>query len=360
MKPRKLSSGKWFIQVQANGVRRSFSAPTRAEVMRKAMKYKAEPSEANTEPLGAVIDRYIEAKRNVLSPSTITSYEMIRRRNFQDIMNVRVDKLTTEMLQVEVNVMAADKSPKSVRNAYGLIRAALKMFAPELHFNITMPAKKRIEYHVPTTAEVCELIVHASRNMKTAIMLAAFCGLRRGEIAALTYGDIEGNMLHVQRATVLEDGRFEVVKSPKTFTSDRYVTIPDYVLNEIRDDEAPAGKRVCPLCMNSMTHHFIELRDKLGYKCRFHDLRHYYASVLHAIGVPDQYIMKFGGWKSDSVLKSVYRGTLDDFERRSAEQINSYFSESANKLLTPSNAASSAYNQVVVRAPSRPLHKRKP
>lgn len=68
-----------------------------------------------------------------------------------------------------------------------------------------------------------------------------------------------------------------------------------------------------------------ELADKLGYKCRFHDLRHYYASALHAIGIRDQYIMKFGGWKSDSILKSVYRGTLDDFETEAVEKANAYF-----------------------------------
>jgi len=44
---------------------------------------------------------------------------------------------------------------------------------------------------------------------------------------------------------------------------------------------------------------------------RFHDLRHYSASIMHAIGVPDQYILQRGGWASDYVMKSVYRNVID-------------------------------------------------
>ena len=42
--------------------------------------------------------------------------------------------------------------------------------------------------------------------------------------------------------------------------------------------------------------------------------------------------MKFGGWKSDHVLKSVYRGVLDDFEDAAAEAATGYFEKCAGKL----------------------------
>lgn len=55
---------------------------------------------------------------------------------------------------------------------------------------------------------------------------------------------------------------------------------------------------------------------------------------LHAVGVRDEYIMKFGGWKSDGVLKAVYRGTLDDFEAAAAEKATGFFEKNANEMLT--------------------------
>ena len=59
---------------------------------------------------------------------------------------------------------------------------------------------------------------------------------------------------------------------------------------------------------------------------RFHDLRHYSASIMHAIGVPDVYIMERGGWKSDHVMKRIYRNSIDDEKRRQTKLINGYFS----------------------------------
>jgi integrase len=58
-----------------------------------------------------------------------------------------------------------------------------------------------------------------------------------------------------------------------------------------------------------------------------HDLRHYAASILHAIGIPDQYIMSRGGWKTDHVMKRVYRDTLTDVEIEMNNKINDFFAK---------------------------------
>lgn len=329
MKPRKLSSGTWFIQTQVKGKRRSFSAPTRAEVIRKATEYKLTAVDAPSAPVGALIDQYIDAKRNVLSPSTVTGYQNIRKYAFERLMETPARDLTSERVQTEVNLMSVDHSPKSVRNAYGLLTAALALFAPDIRLRVTLPQNEPMTYNVLTTEQIYTMIDYASENLKTAIMLAAFCGLRRGEIAALTSDDINGNMIHVNKSAVLKDG-IQINKTPKTYTSDRYVPAPDFVIEHIKGKTG----RVCPIALNSITRRYQELRDKLGYKGRFHDLRHYYASALHAVGVRDEYIMKFGGWKSDGVLKAVYRGTLDDFEAAAAEKATDFFEKNANKMLT--------------------------
>ena len=63
---------------------------------------------------------------------------------------------------------------------------------------------------------------------------------------------------------------------------------------------------------------------------RLHDLRHYSASILHAIGIPDQYIMSRGGWKTDNVMKRVYRDTLSDVDLEMQLKAVDYFSKMAN------------------------------
>ena len=36
-------------------------------------------------------------------------------------------------------------------------------------------------------------------------------------------------------------------------------------------------------------------------------LRHYFASKMSAMNVPEENIMKYGGWETDYVMKGVYR-----------------------------------------------------
>lgn len=59
----------------------------------------------------------------------------------------------------------------------------------------------------------------------------------------------------------------------------------------------------------------------------FHDLRHYATSILPAIGIPDQYIMNYGGWKTDYVMKSVYRNAIDEETQKMNDKISDHFTE---------------------------------
>lgn len=62
-----------------------------------------------------------------------------------------------------------------------------------------------------------------------------------------------------------------------------------------------------------------------------HKLRHYFASQMSAMGVPEADILKMGGWETDHVMKSVYRHSMKDKEeqakREAAENLrNALFS----------------------------------
>ena len=46
---------------------------------------------------------------------------------------------------------------------------------------------------------------------------------------------------------------------------------------------------------------------------------------MHAIGIPDQYIMQRGGWATDNVMKSVYRGTIDEQSQKMTLKILNHF-----------------------------------
>ena len=74
----------------------------------------------------------------------------------------------------------------------------------------------------------------------------------------------------------------------------------------------------------------MEQQGKLGLPhFSLHKLRHYYASMAHSLGIPDQYIMKAGGWKTDNVLKSVYQHAMKDKQ----EEMQSFAAEYIKDVL---------------------------
>ena len=61
-----------------------------------------------------------------------------------------------------------------------------------------------------------------------------------------------------------------------------------------------------------------------------HKLRHYFASKMSAMNVPEADIMKMGGWETDHVMKAVYRHAMKD-ENQEKQRIASM--ELKNALL---------------------------
>lgn len=118
-------------------------------------------------------------------------------------------------------------------------------------------------------------------------------------------------------------GKWVHKEMPKNASSIRRIVLPSEIIEEIGHgdpEEFVYGKTP-----TAITNAFDYLRKKLGLQCRFHDLRHYAASILHAIGMPDQYIMERGGWSTDGTLKAVYRNVLTDKNKVFTDKANEYF-----------------------------------
>ena len=70
---------------------------------------------------------------------------------------------------------------------------------------------------------------------------------------------------------------------------------------------------------------YHKLVKKLGMNYIYHDLRLFFASSLHAIGIPDVYIMHEGGWKSAAVLNEVYKQVMADSQIEFQEKAAAFF-----------------------------------
>jgi len=292
-----------------------------------------------------VVRRYIDLKEKVLSPATIGGYEQILNTNMDEIRMYSVGALTPPIVQSWINSLSVRCSPKYVRNANGLLQSSLK-FSGCPAFRVSLPAPQDFQPHVPCDEEVKKLIgyivdtthdgtrrdMRPRYELKVAVMLAAFGSLRRGEICALRVEDFDRDALTVRiNKDVVKDkdGYWVTKPTPKTSTSNRVVELPQFVMDAVFDPDFPARGTIIKGTPDQISNRFRRAVKFSGaeFRFRFHDLRHYYVSIAHALGIPDAYIMEMGGWRTDRTMKRVYRSTLADRSRIEQDKLNSHFAQ---------------------------------
>lgn len=271
--------------------------------------------------------RYIEAKRAVLSPSTIRYYNNVYKVHIAGSVlgSVYMNDLTTKDIQLWISDISRDHTPKTVRNIQMVLRSTVIMFLPDFRWKVTLPQKNPSDLYCPSDEDVKRLLDYLKESdpmLYRAALLAAFGPMRRSEICALTSDDINGNEVTVNKALVYDTDGNLVLKATKTVGSTRVIEYPDFVIEAISE---PRG-RIVTYPPDRITVRFRNAVKRLGGPSyRFHDLRHYAASIMHAIGIPDRYIMERGGWMSDSVMKRVYQNVIDIEKRKQTVKINSHF-----------------------------------
>lgn len=343
-KAKKLPSGRWNIQVMVDGKRVSFTAMTEREATAKAAAYKAGLAQKKKSPtvmtVREAIDRYIESKDGVLSPSTVAGYKRIRKNNLQEIMPIKLPALTQEAVQKAVNKMAKEKSPKSVANAHGLLSAALAMFYPDFQLRTTLPQKKKHEAHIPEAEEIGKILQEArGKKVELPILFAVWLGLRASEIRGITWDEIDGDKLHIKQAIVQgENG--PAVKGTKTYSGDRVLRIPPYIQDLIAR-QPKTDDYLVHMSGQAIYKAFVTVCQKAGVKhYRFHDLRHANASVMLLLGIPDKYAQERMGHATNNMLKTVYQHTMKSKRDEVDDSIDNYFSQILQtKLQTKSEGA---------------------
>lgn len=305
MKPRRLPSGAWNVRIMIDGQSYSFTHSDKKTAVRMASDFADEHRRRIENPtLLEAMQDYVEENAERLSPSTIRSYSgmirMIEQRS-PKIANKRISALTTQDV---VQIVRPLRTLKTKRNYVNFIHAVTgKGVSQKLYGK----ASKRIL--VPTELEVKGLLnIFRDTDMEIPIMLAAYGGLRRGEVCALTMQDLDGDFVRVSKAVVRDQYGQWITKEPKTPSSIRTVLLPHFVVERIRE-----RGYITKLLPSQVSDKFWKKQLRLGIRpyC-FHSLRHFHASYLHALNIPDAYIMARGGWSSPSVMQSVYRHALAD------------------------------------------------
>lgn len=329
-KAKRLPSGNYRTRVHIGGGKyKSFTAPTKKESEYMASQYLMHnyKSDVSDMYITDVVKKYIEIKTDSLSPTTIRTYKGYLKNQIQLLKNVKVKMFDRKTHQKWIDDIKKTMAPKSVFNINGLLVGALNYFHIRLD-PVTLPQKEYKEILVPTTEEVkmfIDYFENKNKEMVKAIYLASTGTLRRGEICALKGEDVnrKNNTITVKHSMVYGLDRKTVIKQPKTYSSNRTIKLPKFIIDMLPDDDY-----VVKLKPDTITEYFINARIELGLPpYTFHSLRHYSASIMHANNIPTQYIMERGGWTSEHTLNRIYRNSLKDYQKKFTDQTNEYFED---------------------------------
>ena len=341
--PRKLKSGTWFLQMRLNGVSVSVTGSTRKECKDKAALIKSEHragvreiKRTESEPtLSELENRYIGKYRSVLSPSTIDGYVAIVRTRFLEYADQKIGSFDWQTM---INAETEKCSPKSIKNAWSLVSAALrdaKYTVPDI---VLPPVQTKTRPWLPSD-DIKRFItaMHGSSFEIPALM--GLLSLRRSEIMAVTWDkiDLDKRTIRVEGAVVKNDkGKFVYKEANKQDKSRRVVPImiPELLtaLKAIPEEERIGTVVKCHPNSIYKAVNTVCKREGLSL-IGTHGLRHSFASLGHHVGVPEQEMQLIGGWNDAGTMHKIYehieaadilkaQNAMADFYTNSKENAN--------------------------------------
>lgn len=317
-KAKKLRSGSWNCRVRIKGQDISITRPTQKEAVAEAMAIKAgiksdiqrEPILRRSKTVNQAIDDYICSRENVLSPSTIRGYRAIQRYRFNDIKNLRIYDIPTEKWQRIVNKEANLCSPKTLKNAWSFLSAVIYE-TTGIRVSVRLP--QIVEKDAPfLTPEQIPIFVNAIRGKPIEIAaLLALSSLRRSEILALHWEDIDFNNKTIQiagAAVIGEDNQLKHKPTNKNHTSKRTIPIiPPLAIALSASSDLPISGLVVTLAPSTIYKQINQICHSIGLpEVGIHGLRRSFASLAYHLKLSEEVTMRIGGWSNIYTMRRIY------------------------------------------------------
>ena len=255
--------------------------------------------------------------------------------------NLTLRELEARHLQMFYSEMLRKVKPNTVIHYHAIIHSALKyavktdMLVQNVADKVDRPKKNSFQ-PVFLSAEEMQKMFEVLRGTKLElpVLVAAFYGLRRGEVVGLKWDaiDFEQGTISVKRTvtSTIIDGKYQEFEQQSAKTKSSLRSLP--LVSNIREkllalrEQQKENRRVCGNCYSkkydgyvfvdamgnifnprSVTANFSKLLEQNGLRhIRFHDLRHSCASLLLANDVPLKQIQEWLGHSDIGTTANIY------------------------------------------------------
>lgn len=279
-------------------------------------------------------ERWLEHRE--LAPHTRRSYEQSMRLA---ILPTFGDKILTEITSEDVRAwftkLGGGMETRRAR-AYGTLTAILNTAvddevidrSPARVVGGTKVKRTKRQAVLLEPGELTKLAEAMPADLSIAVLLAGWCGLRRGEVFALTRADVaaDGSVVSINKAASLY-GSAAVVGPTKTVESVRTVTVPPHIRAALVDHlDRHVGKVKDALLFTDprtgghlsegrFRPHFFAAREAIGRDgLHFHDLRHFGGTMAAQTGATLKEIQaRLGHTTVDAAMRyqAVAQGRAD-------------------------------------------------
>lgn len=306
--------------------------------------------------VGAYLDGWVKTQEGHLKPSTAASYRSKIDNYLKPALGgLRLQALSPSMLTRVFSEMAASGgkdgaplSPRSVEFIRAVLRKALADAVVDRVIEVNpavgskAPRKDGKPKHITWTGEQQRQFLTAVKDTRwhPLWMLALATGMRRGELAALRWADVDlpKGVVRVEHSVTYVDGvrqqttpknhdRRRVQIDPKTVgvlkawrkrtAAERLALGADYADTDglvfVWDD----GRECLP---DYMSKEFVDVQAGLGLpRMTLHGTRHSHATTLLREGVPVHIVAKRLGHRDPSVTLNVYADAIPDDDTRATD-----------------------------------------
>lgn len=274
-----------------------------------------------------------------LAPKTIEGYATCINRHIgpalgqiylSDLQPMHIQMLYTDLLNKGL-------SKRTVELVHTVLRAGLKQavkwqMIPRNPADATEPPRpQRREMQALGPQELQRILDAAAESpIADVVLLAAYTGMRRGEILALRWEDVDlqNKVIFVQR-NLVRVNQETIIKTPKTQRGSRRIPIDDEIVSALRrlrsvsqSDWVFSRKDGSPLDPSTVTHQFKRIARQAGFpSLRLHDLRHTYATILLTQGVQAKVVQELLGHESITTTIDTYTHVVESLQREAANII---------------------------------------
>ncbi|MHB9010591.1 MAG: tyrosine-type recombinase/integrase [Carboxydocellales bacterium] len=271
--------------------------------------------------------------------STVSGYrQYIVNHIIPELGAIKMTKLLPLHLQnFYNNERSKGYKGKTILQEHRILRKALKDAVGNnlLPYNpvdrVEAPKEEKFKNNIPTPEELSIMLAAAAGTVhELPIILAGVLGLRRSEVFGLKWGsvDFKTGVLTVKEAVVPVD-RVLDIKRPKNDTSFREIVIPEKVMLVFNKRRGLPATHVClnekgkPQSVKSYNGRFTNFLKRHNIPhFRFHDLRHYNATLMLWLEIDPKIASKNLGHSTPAIFQKTYQHVTWGMNRQVAERIN--------------------------------------